>query len=191
MQPDSSMATLKTAGAIVAAALALALASRIEIPLPISPISYSAQSLVVVIVGALLGPLVGGIAVGLYVAAGLVGLPVFQHGGSGMEQLGGPTGGFLLGFIPAAVFMGYWTARGLTTRLSGLFTGAFLTHVIILACGWVRLTFLYGATSAWALGVRPFLDGALFKTLVACGVLFVCSRYVALPWLGRRVQPSR
>lgn len=176
---------VRTVLALIIGAAAMVIASRISIPLPVSPISFSAQSLLVVIVGGLLGPWRALLAVGIYIAMGLAGLPVFQHGGAGMAHFSGPTGGFLVGFLPAAAFMGYWTAKGQSKLLTGLFTGAFLTHIIIFGCGWIRLSALYGGGQAWTLGVRPFLDGAMFKTVLATAILFGLSRLKSLPWLGR------
>ncbi len=174
---------LNTLGYVALAVLALVASTQFEIPLPASPIRYSAQSLAIVILGGLLGATGSFAAVVLYIAIGVLGAPVFQHGGAGWLHLMGPTGGFLIGFLPAAVFMGIWMANTGTRSFIGLLTGAMLTHAIILTAGWVGLSLLHGPSSAWSLGVRPFLDAALFKSILGALVLFCASFLRPLPWL--------
>lgn len=57
--------------------------------------------------GLLLGPLWAGISTGLYLLLGAFGLPVFAKGAAGIGTLMGPTGGFLFGYVLAAVAVGF------------------------------------------------------------------------------------
>ena len=84
-------------------AAATALGARLEIPH--SPVPYTLQTLCVLLAGAFLGPRNGAISQLLYLAAGVLGAPVFSGGAFGLAQLLGPTGGYLkiLGVFPVAL----------------------------------------------------------------------------------------
>ena len=72
------------------------------------------------------------IPVALYVALGALGLPVFHNGVAGFGVLIGPTGGYLVGFIPAAFIAGIaWESGSHIRRIAGLFSA----DVLILLCG--------------------------------------------------------
>jgi len=98
---------LRYATGIVVLAAASAIAAHIRIPLPFSPVPITLQTGVVLVAGATLGIAGGGSSQMLYLAVGLLGAPVFAASGG----LGGPTIGYLLGFVPAAMLVG-WVARG-------------------------------------------------------------------------------
>lgn len=159
--------------------LALALAAQLSVPLPGTHVPQSAQTLAVVLVGALLGPVGGGLSVLCYLLAGALGLPVFADGAGGWRHLLGPTAGYLVGFFLAAVLMGWgvrspWAVgRGLA-RI-GLVTAvlALLAHGVILGAGWLRLAVLLGPAAAWERGAAPFLLGAVVKSVLAAGVWVV------------------
>lgn len=92
-------------------ALVVAVAAQIAIPLPFTPIPFTLQPLAVLIVGGLLGARAGAAALVLYLGLGLMGLPVFAAGGSGVARLLGPTGGYLLAFPAAAGLVGWLVER--------------------------------------------------------------------------------
>ena len=81
----------------------IAAGSWISIPLP--PVPLTLQTLFVLLSGIVMKRYAV-IPVGLYVLLGAAGLPVFHNGTAGLGVLLGPTGGFLLGFIPAALIVG-------------------------------------------------------------------------------------
>jgi biotin transport system substrate-specific component len=141
------------------------------VDLPGTEVPQTAQTLAVLLAGALLGPLRGSAAVALYLALGAVGLPVLAGGAGGMERLVGPTGGFLAGFLAAAVLVGVARRRG---WLLGWFPalGVMVAgHALILALGWARLAFTLGGAGAWDAGVAPFVAGGAVKSAVAVGVV--------------------
>ena len=73
-----------------------------EIPIPGTPVPITLQTFVVMLAGLMLPWRQAGAAVATYLAAGAVGLPVFAGGASTMALVG-PSAGFLIGFLPAAV----------------------------------------------------------------------------------------
>lgn len=173
---------------LLTAVAALAAASQLTFALPGTPVPQTGQTLAVLLVGALAGPARGPAAVGLYLALGAAGLPVFADGGSGMTALTGGTGGFLVGFLPAAALAG-WASRQIASRatavrwrqLVALACALLGCHALILACGWVRLAALIGPADAFGAGVAPFVAGALAKSLVAA----------TATWLAWRLHPRQ
>jgi biotin transport system substrate-specific component len=90
----------------------VSVAAQVVVPLPLTPIPFTLQPLAVLVVGGVLGARRGAAALALYLAMGLVGLPVFAAGGSGIARLMGPTGGYLLAFPAAAALPARcWTSR--------------------------------------------------------------------------------
>lgn len=90
---------------ILAFAAATALAARIEVP--VQPVPFTLQTLVVLLAGAFLGARNGAISQGVYLLVGVLGAPVFSSGGFGIMKLIGPTGGYLIAFPIAAAVAGY------------------------------------------------------------------------------------
>jgi biotin transport system substrate-specific component len=148
---------------------------------PFYPVPMTMQTLAVFLVGGLLGPRLGVAAVAGYLALGLTGAPVFHGGIGGPAVLAGPTGGYLVGFVPAAFLMG-WAARWARKSDSGrggwlretvvLAAGALLAEIAILAPGvsWLAV-FTGGVGQAVAVGLLPFVLGDLLKMAVAVGAL--------------------
>lgn len=171
--------------AILAGVLLIFAGAQFSLTLPGYPVPQTAQTLAVVVVAVLLAPIDGVIAVALYVLAGSLGLPVFAEGTAGLSILTGPSGGFLIGFIFAAAFLGFWTRRGFSDRMLPLLAGILIAHAIILVTGGIRLATMYGPATAWSRGIVPYLPGALIKTLAAtlivAGVVQMLRNYDLLP----------
>jgi len=153
---------------ILGFAILLALSAKLRFPVPGTPVPATLQTLVVILSGALLGPWGGAFTVLTYLAAGIAGAPVFAMGG-GVAYLMGPTGGYLIGFLPAA-----WIAGFLAARAKGLWNlwGAFaVASVVIHLFGWAQLSALGGPEKALQIGVIPFIAGDLLKALVAASLV--------------------
>ena len=91
---------------LCAASVFLALTARIRVISPFTPVPITGQTLGVIVLGALYGPRRGALAVAAYLLEGLLGAPVFAGGLSGPAIFLGPTGGYLVGFVPAAPWPG-------------------------------------------------------------------------------------
>ena len=79
--------------------------------IPVGPVPIVLQNLFALLSGLILGPVMGGAAVGLYLLAGVLGFPVFAGGTGGIARFAGPTGGFLIGYFLAAVTAGFIAGR--------------------------------------------------------------------------------
>jgi biotin transport system substrate-specific component len=167
------------------------LAASAWISVPFYPVPMTLQTLAVLLVGGFLGPRLGVAAVTSYLALGLAGAPVFHSGLGGPALLAGPTGGYLMGFVPAAFLMGL-ASRRLGTLSAGRFTklhkmalligGAVAAEAAIYALGlpWLTFTTVKAPGVAVAVGLIPFLLGDLVKTAVA-----VMATYGGKNLLGR------
>jgi len=157
---------LLTGGAAaIGGALLLTLSAKWQVPF--YPVPMTMQTLVVLALGAILGPRLAVAAVTLYLAEGLAGLPVFAGASAGPAYVFGPTGGYLVGFLASAALVGALAARGATRSLIGLTAAMALGHVVIFACGFAWLAVALGASKAFALGVAPFYLATALKTALA------------------------
>ncbi|MGD8430626.1 MAG: biotin transporter BioY [Ectothiorhodospiraceae bacterium] len=166
---DSSAANrigaLQGALAVVIGSVLLAIATRVEIPF--WPVPMNMQTFVVLCLGLAYGPNLALATVVAYLAEGLLGLPVFAHGG-GPAYLAGPTGGYLIGFAAAAYIAGFLARRGWVQGPVRAVGAAFIAHVVIYALGvaWLAV-FLGDAGKAVTVGLLPFLFGDALKVVTA------------------------
>ena len=170
--PTSSSSTMRNVVAIALAALLVSVAAQVVVPLPLTPIPFTLQPLAVLVVGGVLGARRGAAALALYLAMGLVGLPVFAAGGSGVARLMGPTGGYLLAFPVAAAATGALAGAqpGLVRALFSCAVGMVLIHI----GGTAQLAALGGdAGAAYRLAFVPFLTGDLLKIGLAAAVMLL------------------
>ena len=155
---------------IALGALVVALAAQVVVPVPFSPVPMTLQPLAVLAVGGLLGPAAGVGALVLYLTLGVLGLPVFAAGGSGILHLLGPTGGYLLAFPVAAGVTGALVRR--TSSVLRVLLACALGMVIIHAGGVAQLALLGGDPAlAFRVGFIPFLTGDLLKVGLAAAII--------------------
>ncbi len=156
--------------AVGLAALLVAASAQVSVPVPLSPVPMTLQPLAVLAVGGLLGAGLGSAALVLYLALGLVGLPVFFGGGAGIGHVLGPTGGYLLAFPAAAAVAG--RLAGPAPRLGRVLLGCALAMVVIHAGGAAQLAVLGGDPGfALRVGFVPFLTGDLLKIGIAAAAI--------------------
>lgn len=148
---------------------ALVVSSQIKLYIPFTPVPITAQTLAVIIGSAWIGNMLAPLAVIVYIALGLIGLPVFA-GGGGIYKLIGPTGGYLLGFVIASWII----SKVINKRYSwSLILGVFsIGSILILLLGTIFLSYYLGISffHSLNLGFLPFLPGELLKVAVAAGV---------------------
>ena len=169
-------ALMAVALATFAAAL-VAVAARAEFHLWFTPVPITLQVLVVLLIGLSLTPRQSFLALSEYIAAGIIGLPVFSGGGSSIAWLLGPTGGYIWGFLVAAPLVGI-LALWLGQRLSII--AALAGIAVIYVLGWYHLSQWYflvrDEASPWMLayrnGVEPFVLIDIAKAIVAVGLVY-------------------
>ncbi len=163
---------IRDAGLILGGTALLVLGSRISIPIPGNPVPITLQTLAVLLTGGALGLRRGALASALFVALGVVGLPVFAESRHGVDVILGATGGYLLGFIAAAALVGRLAELGWDRHLGGSVGMNLLGTAAIYAIGvpWLAVTAHLSLGEAIQLGLVPFLVGDVIKVLVAAGV---------------------
>ena len=161
-------AVMRAAALAFLGTVLLTLSAKIQVP---GPVPMTLQTLVVLVIGAAYGWRLGGATVLLYLAEGFAGLPVFAGAAAGPAYFAGPTGGFLLGFLAAAMAVGCLAERGWNRSLLRVVLLMALGHAIIFAFGLSWLAVLVGPAKAWALGAAPFAAATLVKTALAAAVM--------------------
>ena len=138
------------------------------IAIPIGPVPIVLQNLFVYLTGLLLGYRWGMMGIAAYLLAGAVGLPVFAGGKGGIGHLVGPTGGYLLGFLPAVAIIGIVTEKTEGKILFGI-AALIAATAVIYACGITWLSIVTGMTVVQSLlvGMVPFLIGDAVKIAAA------------------------
>jgi biotin transport system substrate-specific component len=167
------------ARAAVMAALIGAFAVVGSIPIPLSPAPVSLQVLGVFLAGLLLGPWWGAGAIGLYLAAGALGAPVFAGGGAGFGTLFGRTGGYLWSY-PIAAFLIGLVVHGRTAsatiadvsviRIAGALV---LATVVIYSMGVAGMLWILDLSVEKAVvqGALVFVPGEVLKIVAAIGIV--------------------
>lgn len=161
----------------IAASSCIALLAQLSIP--IGPIPVTGQTLGVLAVAWALGRVRAVNAVALYLAKGASGLPVFAGGSAGAAVLLGPTGGYLLGFLLAALVVGLisdW-ARAHKSEMSGLTAWcAFAAGTISVYIPGMLLLSRFVRGQVVQLGLLPFLPGDTLKLFILVALLPVLNR---------------
>ena len=152
------------------------LTASAHIKIPFYPVPLTMQTLVVLGIGMTDGVRLGGVTLLGYLAAGVIGLPVFA-GGAGIAYMMGPTGGYLTGFFVAAVVLGVLAERGWTRNWATSAAAMLIGNAIIYLLGVGWLTSLIGWDKAVQFGLLPFLYGDVLKLIIAAvGVPYLWSK---------------
>lgn len=181
----SARLAFQVACAVVGSALIAGLA-QISIHLGFTPVPITGQTLGVLLVGAAYGPGLGTLTVLLYLAEGVIGLPVFALNQSGGHDTGlkviefvGSTGGYLWGFVVAGALIGWLSRRGWDRSFRSAIGAMLLGEVVIYAVGvpWLHnaLPALIGAPVTWEktyeAGLYPYIIGDVIKLLAAAALV--------------------
>ena len=164
---------------VVAVGLAciVGLLAQVRFPIPWSPVPITGQTFAVLLAGVLLGRWWGGASLAIYAGLGAVGVPWFSGWASGL----GATGGYIIGFILAALFLGHFTDKYIRARsfLSMLVLMLFANFILIYIPGliwlgiWLNMVVGTPAASFAAflgMGVLPFIAGDITKAVLAAAI---------------------
>jgi len=151
---------------IAAGAALTGLAAQVSILTSLSPVPFTLQTLVALLVGASLGSVRGMASMGLYALVGVLGVPWFAGHTSGFSSV---SFGYIIGFILAAGLVGELAKRGADRHIPGTVALMVFGNVLIYAVGttWLAVNLHLGAGTAIGLGVQPFLISDALKIVVA------------------------
>ena len=167
---------IKKISIIVIGSIILTLSAKIKIPF--YPVPMTMQTFVVLFLGISLGYKIALATVSLYLLEGILGLPVFSNSpekGVGLVYFTGPTMGYLIGFLFAAILSGYFDLK---KNIFLIFLKLILSVSIIYLLGILWLGIIIGWDKPiFELGVMPFLIAEIFKitllTVVAKKILIL------------------
>ena len=153
---------------VMTAVMAAVISAVAPFALPIGPIPITLGTLVMYLAGYVLGGKRAGAAVLVYVLLGAVGVPVFNGFTGGLGVVAGPTGGYIIGFIPLALLSGLMVERFPNSRVIQ-FGGMIFASAVLYALGTAWFCVQAGKSLAAALSVCvfPFIPGDLGKMVVA------------------------
>ncbi len=153
------------------------LLAQARVPLPWSPVPLTGQTFGALLAGVLLGTWWGGVSMALYAGLGAAGMPWFQGWSGGFAYLTGPTGGYIVGFILAALFLGYFTDKFIRARSFTVMLGLmlFASFVLIYGPGLLQLNLwlanVKGEPATFSqlltMGAIPFIAGDATKAVIA------------------------
>lgn len=176
-----SVSPLLRDGVLVLAGAALtALSAQVSFHVPWTTVPYTLQTGSVLFVGTALGLRRGALSMALYVLVGVIGLPVFSGGASGLAELFGFTGGYLTGFIVSAAVVGWLAERHWDRSPLGMLGLMAIGTLIIYAIGVPVLAFVLhlDAWTAVFSGAIVFLPWDALKAAVAAGLIPLAWRLV-------------
>jgi len=153
---------------VFASLLAALMAAGAYLAIPIGPVPIVLQNMFVFLAGLLLGCRWGLASVAVYLLAGACGLPVFAGGMGGIGRIVGPTGGYLLSYLPAVLLIGFISEKGARRSLYdvvAMICGSFVVY----ACGvtWLKMLTDMSWGKTLAVGMYPFLLGDAMKIAAA------------------------
>jgi len=151
----------------------LTISAYISIPLPITSVPFTLQSLFLMVIALSMPISISFPSVGLYLLLGAIGLPVFSNGTSGLIVLFGPTGGYLFGFLLSTLVIGYIKEK-LEYFFGYLFASILGGIGIVYALGVLGLMLVLGISfdKAMTIGVIPFLPLDLIKAFVSSSFVY-------------------
>jgi biotin transport system substrate-specific component len=176
VRPSNRVIALVADAVLVALGVGLmALSAQVVFHLPWTPVPITGQTFGALLVGGAYGAWRAFATLAAYLVVGGLGYGVFAAHASGWDALrfSSATGGYLVGMLFAAAFVGWMADRGWDRRTWRSLPTMILGNVVIYAFGatWLGHALGLDAHQAWHLGVQPFLWGDSVKILLAAGLL--------------------
>jgi biotin transport system substrate-specific component len=150
-----------------------------QISIPIKPVPFTLQTMIVLLAGAFLGSKNGAYSQLLYIFLGAIGFPVFAQttdGTMGFARLIGPTGGYLLAFPIAAYLVGYLTEKN--QKYLTVIISMFVAELVVILFGTLYLytAYLHNLVDAIKAGAAIFTVWMVVKVFAAATIYFAVSK---------------
>lgn len=146
----------------------IAVLGLVSIPLPISPVPVTGQSLAIMLTGSILTVRQSAYSVLTFLLLGAVGVPVFAGMTGGIGILVGPRGGYLIGFLVGAVVIALLKGQNNNKwRLAFANVAGGIIVIYTLGMLWLNFVTGMGLEKAFTVGVLPYIPGDLFKVFAA------------------------
>jgi biotin transport system substrate-specific component len=173
------LSSLKESELIWVTSFTILTAVSAQISIPIKPVPFTLQTMIVLLAGAFLGAKNGAYSQLIYIFLGAIGLPVFAQtadGTMGFARLIGPTGGYLLAFPIAAYLVGYLTAK--SQKYAIVVLSMFIAELVVIAFGTLYLyaAYLHNFVDAVKAGAAIFTVWMVIKVFAAATIYFAVSK---------------
>lgn len=133
------------------------------VSVPVAAVPITLATLVIYLTASLFDWYVSLISVSVYIIIGCMGLPVFSGFTGGIAQLAGPTGGFIIGYIPLALMVSM-LKKNRAHRILGLTVGTVLLYISGIIYFVVSTN--SGFYEALTVCILPFLPGDILKAIL-------------------------
>lgn len=146
-----------------------------QLTIPIQPVPITLGTFGVLMAGGFLEKRYGFLALLIYLILGAAGVPVFSMMRAGISVLAGPSGGFILGFVPMAFVVGLVSEKlghSFKSMLVATLAGTAVCYVM--GIGWFMFLTGTGLWPAMVMCMFPFLPGDLAKIILAS---FLVAKY--------------
>ena len=166
---------------IVAALFAAIIAVAAQIMINIPPVPFTLMTIAVMLTATILGAKYGTLAVSVYVLMGVIGIPVFAGMKGGFGIVLGPTGGYIVAIIPAALFIGWYLEKLHYSKLQAIIANIIAVFIIlVLGSIWLKVVAELPWDAAFKGGMLPFVLPDLAKAIVAALIgIIIRTRLVA------------
>ena len=168
------MRSRKILSLVFVALFAAIISAGALIAIPIGVIPVVLQNFFTLLSGLVLGPALGTASVGLFLAAGAIGVPVFANNGApmGIARIIGPTGGYLFGYLLGALAAGLiagFPRPGGKMPVWRYVLAVAAGSLVVYIPGIIRLKWYLNISwpQAFISGVIPFLPGDALKGAAA------------------------
>jgi len=150
-----------------------------QVSIPIKPVPFTLQTMIVLLAGAFLGARNGAYSQVIYIILGAIGLPVFAQtadGTIGLARLLGSTGGYLFAFPVAAYLVGYLTEKN--QKYLTVIISMFVTELVVILVGTLYLyaAYLHNFVDAVKAGAAIFTVWMVVKVFAAATIYFAVSK---------------
>jgi len=150
-----------------------------QISIPIKPVPFTLQTMVVLLAGAFLGAKNGAYSQVLYIFLGVIGLPVFAQtadGTMGLARLISPTGGYLLAFPVAAYLVGLLIEKN--QKYLNVIISMFVAELVVILVGtsYLYAAYLHNFLDAIKAGAAIFTVWMVVKVFAAATIYFAIAK---------------
>lgn len=168
METNLRKKTVAMAETALMAAVICVLAPH-SITIPVSPVVVTLGLFAVYLAAAVLGEVYGTLSILLYLLIGLCGVPVFSGYSAGPAKLFGPTGGYLIGYLPCAFIIGFFVRRFKKIYVYPLAMAAGTVVLYLFGTVWFMFVYTKGTAfiDALEMCVFPFLPFDAAKIILA------------------------
>ena len=169
-KPSTKMTVLTITRVALSAAI-ICILGPLSINIPISPVPISLGILGIFLAVYVNGQIWGTLSVLIYILIGFAGVPVFAGFTAGLTKLGGPTGGYIIGYIPLALIAGFFISKfekKIPLHVLGMVLGTLVCYAF--GTTWLAVYAKMSFGAALLAGVIPYIPADAIKMVIAVGL---------------------